>query len=111
MSDIPELFAVLDIGGGSTEISMGSPGAVTESVSLDIGSVRLTERFFTTLPPSQSEIDAAKSCIDQLLMANIIPFFAAREIIVLWVSFPGMRTSVWKWLRKWQALAQRQFLS
>ncbi len=79
MSDIPELFTVIDIGGGSTEISMGSPGAVTESVSLDIGSVRLTERFFTTLPPPQSEIDAAKSCIDQLLTANIIPFFAARE--------------------------------
>jgi exopolyphosphatase / guanosine-5'-triphosphate,3'-diphosphate pyrophosphatase len=79
MSDVPELFTVIDIGGGSTEISMGSPGAVTESVSLDIGSVRLTERFFTTLPPSASEIDAAKSCIDQLLTANIIPFFAARE--------------------------------
>ena len=79
MSDIPELFTVIDIGGGSTEISMGSPGYVTESVSLDIGSVRLTERFFTTLPPSQSEIDAAKSCIDQLFTANIIPFFASRE--------------------------------
>jgi len=79
MSDIPELFTVIDIGGGSTEISMGSPGAVTESVSRDIGSVRLPERFFTTLPPPQSEIDAAKSCIDQLLTANIIPFFAARE--------------------------------
>ena len=79
MSDIPELFTVIDIGGGSTEISMGSPGAITESVSLDIGSVRLTERFFTTLPPSASEIDAAKSCIDQLLTANIIPFFASRE--------------------------------
>jgi exopolyphosphatase / guanosine-5'-triphosphate,3'-diphosphate pyrophosphatase len=79
MSDIPELFTVIDIGGGSTEISMGSPGSVTESVSLDIGSVRLTERFFTTLPPSASEIDAAKSCIDQLFTANIIPFFASRE--------------------------------
>ena len=79
MSDIPELFTVIDIGGGSTEISMGSPGAITESVSLDIGSVRLTERFFTTLPPSASEIEAAKSCIDQLLTANIIPFFASRE--------------------------------
>ena len=79
MSEIPELFTVIDIGGGSTEISMGSPGAITEGVSLDIGSVRLTERFFTTLPPSASEIDAAKSCIDLLLTANIIPFFASRE--------------------------------
>ncbi|NTV16414.1 MAG: Ppx/GppA family phosphatase [Chlorobiaceae bacterium] len=79
MTNIPELFTVIDIGGGSTEITMGSPGAVTESVSLDIGSVRLTERLFTTLPPPQNEFDAAKSCIDQLLTANIIPFFAARE--------------------------------
>jgi exopolyphosphatase / guanosine-5'-triphosphate,3'-diphosphate pyrophosphatase len=79
MISVPDFFTVIDIGGGSTEISMGSPGAVTESVSLDIGSVRLTERFFTTLPPPQSEIDAAKSFIDRLLTANIIPFFAARE--------------------------------
>ena len=79
MNDLPELFTVIDIGGGSTEISMGSLDAIEESVSIDIGSVRLTERFFSTLPPSQEKFDAAKAHINQLFTANIIPFFAGRE--------------------------------
>ncbi len=78
MDDIPELFTVLDIGGGSTEISMGSLCGVTESVSIDIGSVRLSERFFTDLPPSRKEFDAAKSAINEALTSGIIPFFASR---------------------------------
>ncbi|MEI8186721.1 MAG: Ppx/GppA phosphatase family protein [Chlorobiaceae bacterium] len=79
MSNIPDLFTVIDIGGGSTEISMGSVSAITESVSLDIGSVRLTERFFSTLPPPEQEFDAAKSNINNALTSSILPFFAARE--------------------------------
>jgi len=79
MSDLPELFTVIDIGGGSTEISMGSLEKLDESVSMDIGSVRLTERFFSTLPPSPDEFAAAKTHIDQLLAAHLLPFFAGRE--------------------------------
>jgi len=37
--------AVLDIGGGSTECAVGMHGRVERSVSLEIGTVRLTERF------------------------------------------------------------------
>lgn len=79
MNDLPELFTVIDIGGGSTEISMGSIDAIEEIVSIDIGSVRLTERFFSKLSPSQEEFAAAKAHIDQLFTSNIIPFFAGRE--------------------------------
>ena len=41
-------FAVVDLGGGSTEIVVGSPGSETfaEQISLEIGTVRLTEMFF-----------------------------------------------------------------
>ncbi|MEI7787995.1 MAG: Ppx/GppA phosphatase family protein [Chlorobiaceae bacterium] len=81
MSNIPDLFTVIDIGGGSTEISIGSGAALEESVSLNIGSVRLTERFFTTLPPPQHEVDAAKKHINDLLASSLLPFFAAREHI------------------------------
>jgi len=79
ISNIPDLFTVIDIGGGSTEISMGSANALEKSVSLNIGSVRLTERFFTTLPPPQQELDAAKKSINDLLTSSLLPFFAARE--------------------------------
>jgi exopolyphosphatase/guanosine-5'-triphosphate,3'-diphosphate pyrophosphatase len=81
MKEVPELFTVIDIGGGSTEISMGSLSGVQESVSLNIGSVRLTERFFTTLPPPETEVASAKAEIDRLLTSAILPFFAAREYV------------------------------
>jgi exopolyphosphatase/guanosine-5'-triphosphate,3'-diphosphate pyrophosphatase len=38
-------IAVLDIGGGSTECAIGRGGAVEQSASLEIGTVRLTERY------------------------------------------------------------------
>ncbi|MEI6848236.1 MAG: Ppx/GppA phosphatase family protein [Chlorobiaceae bacterium] len=79
MNNVSELFMVIDIGGGSTEISMGSLSGVTESISLNIGSVRFTERFFTSQPPLQKEVDAAKAEIDKQLTSNILPFFSARE--------------------------------
>ncbi|NTW68705.1 MAG: Ppx/GppA family phosphatase [Chlorobiaceae bacterium] len=79
MSRVQEPFLVIDIGGGSTEISMGSLAGITESVSLNIGSVRLTERFFTMLPPPESEFERAKTEINNMLTSSILPFFAARE--------------------------------
>ncbi len=36
---------VVDIGGGSTELIVGGPGGVESHRSLDVGAVRLTERF------------------------------------------------------------------
>ena len=43
---------VVDIGGGSTELVVGRDEAVAWSVSLDVGSVRLTERFLASDPPT-----------------------------------------------------------
>jgi len=37
--------AVLDVGGGSTECAVGVDGRIERAISLEIGSVRLTERF------------------------------------------------------------------
>ena len=51
--------AVLDIGGGSTELSLGDARAPDRSVSMDVGAVRLTERFFRSDPPAREELDAA----------------------------------------------------
>lgn len=79
MRDIPESFTVVDIGGGSTELSMGSVEGITRSVSMDIGSVRLTERFFSSLPPSEEEFGLAREEINRVLTGGVLPFFAARE--------------------------------
>lgn len=50
---------VVDIGGGSTEITVGTDREVVHALSLDIGSVRLTERFFKHDPPDDAELKQA----------------------------------------------------
>ncbi|HWB23042.1 MAG TPA: hypothetical protein VG652_09155 [Gaiellaceae bacterium] len=55
---------VLDVGGGSTELI-----ADGFRVSLDLGSVRLTERYLASDPPTRGELDAAGAFVDSLLPA------------------------------------------
>jgi len=58
---------VVDIGGGSTELVLATAGEVAISTSLDVGSVRLTERFLTSDPPSDGELTAAAAHVRSLL--------------------------------------------
>jgi exopolyphosphatase/guanosine-5'-triphosphate,3'-diphosphate pyrophosphatase len=54
LSGAPELqgATVVDIGGGSTELVWGSRQAIESHRSLDVGSVRFTERLLDGAPPS-----------------------------------------------------------
>ena len=55
---------VVDVGGGSTEVALGTASAgVSARVSLDVGSVRLTERRFGTRPPGADAVDVARADI------------------------------------------------
>lgn len=55
---------VLDIGGGSTEFSVGSPAGGLDGVySADIGAARVTEAYFESDPPRPEELSAALSVI------------------------------------------------
>jgi|YelNatPaOPRAMG01_1025707.scaffolds.fasta_scaffold02264_14 exopolyphosphatase/guanosine-5'-triphosphate,3'-diphosphate pyrophosphatase len=51
---------VIDIGGGSTEISFGKKGRPLLVKSLRIGAVRLTEKFFAKVPPGETEVYQAE---------------------------------------------------
>jgi exopolyphosphatase/guanosine-5'-triphosphate,3'-diphosphate pyrophosphatase len=52
-----EPVLVMDIGGGSTELIVGSAvGTMASAVSLDIGSVRMTERFLKAGPPTPAAV-------------------------------------------------------
>ncbi|MGH9047342.1 MAG: exopolyphosphatase [Acidimicrobiales bacterium] len=53
----PQDVVIIDIGGGSTEFVTAAPDV--RGVSLDLGCVRLTERFLHHDPPSRRELDAA----------------------------------------------------
>ncbi|CAN5741987.1 Ppx/GppA phosphatase family protein [soil metagenome] len=59
---------VCDIGGGSTEFVMGAPSSeIAGRISLDMGSVRLTERYLLSDPPATEEILTMEAAIDDLL--------------------------------------------
>ena len=58
---------VVDIGGGSTELVLGGPGEITFSTSLQLGCVRLTERFLASDPPSARELANCGAYVRQLL--------------------------------------------
>ena len=58
---------VLDVGGGSTEIVAGEGGAIRFRISMDVGSVRLTEQFFLSTPPSAVQIRRAERTLDAVL--------------------------------------------
>lgn len=53
-------FAVLDIGGGSTELTRGVNTQLETRQSLDVGCVRLTERILLTSPPSHDALQHAQ---------------------------------------------------
>ncbi len=53
---------VVDVGGGSTEVARGTRAAgVTARQSVDVGSVRLTERHFEARPPSPDAVARAQA--------------------------------------------------
>lgn len=69
ISGIPGIrrATVVDIGGGSTEITVATQRHILHSTSLDVGSVRITERFFKHDPLTPVELEAAISAVDEAL--------------------------------------------
>jgi exopolyphosphatase / guanosine-5'-triphosphate,3'-diphosphate pyrophosphatase len=78
----PTPYLVIDIGGGSTEFVLGTD-RVEAARSVDIGSVRLTERHFAADPPTVAQIEAARkdvtAAIDQA--AETVPLDRARTLV------------------------------
>lgn len=79
----PQPNLVVDIGGGSTEFIIGGD-SVEAARSLDIGSVRLTERHFADDPPTAAQVAAAtadvESAMDTLAEAGV-DVTAARTVV------------------------------
>jgi exopolyphosphatase/guanosine-5'-triphosphate,3'-diphosphate pyrophosphatase len=68
-----ETLAVMDIGGGSTEVVLGRGDAVQFRESLQLGAVRLTERTMPSNPPTPAERQAAAALADEILAAVPAP--------------------------------------
>jgi exopolyphosphatase/guanosine-5'-triphosphate,3'-diphosphate pyrophosphatase len=96
-----EPVLVMDIGGGSTELVVGTAaGELSQAVSLDIGSVRLTERFLrpglgqgtgaSGGVPQREDLAAAADQVDAALAASGVDLSS----IGSWIGVAGTVTTM-----------------
>ncbi|GAA1861128.1 Ppx/GppA phosphatase family protein [Myceligenerans crystallogenes] len=91
----PGPFLVVDLGGGSTELVLGT-GHVEAGHSMDIGSVRMTERHLVPgdhdAPPSSDQIENARADVRAALdaAATVVPL----DRTVTLVGLAGTVTTV-----------------
>jgi exopolyphosphatase/guanosine-5'-triphosphate,3'-diphosphate pyrophosphatase len=87
----PGPFLVVDIGGGSTEVVLGTTSVVA-AASMDVGCVRLTERHLHDDPPTPEQIAAASADVVAGLdaAARTVPFGRTATL----VGLAGSVTSV-----------------
>jgi exopolyphosphatase / guanosine-5'-triphosphate,3'-diphosphate pyrophosphatase len=69
---VPESIAVIDLGGGSTQVMVGTREAAAWLRSLELGSLRLTERFVHSNPPIPSVLDAV-ACVVEKEFESLTP--------------------------------------
>jgi len=62
---------VIDVGGGSTEFILGTDSNILFSKSIDVGCVRLTEKFITEQPVKDSESQKLKEYLEKNFIENI----------------------------------------
>lgn len=62
------ITAVIDVGGGSTEIILGDQSGILARASADVGAVRMTEAFITRHPVPREELDAVTKRVREALL-------------------------------------------
>jgi exopolyphosphatase/guanosine-5'-triphosphate,3'-diphosphate pyrophosphatase len=89
-------FVVVDVGGGSTELVVGTLDGGTPTVhaarSVDVGCVRITERCLRSDPPTADEVQQARELTTRILDDA----FAAVRVdgVRTWVGVAGTVTTI-----------------
>lgn len=81
LTSLPSSSAVIDIGGGSTEVAVGKEGELHDIYSFNIGSVRFTERFLKSDAPTDNEIDSCRSTIKQIMQNRAFELDKSTKLI------------------------------
>ncbi|EHR52689.1 exopolyphosphatase [Saccharomonospora marina XMU15] len=95
-------FLVADVGGGSTELVLGTwdgrQAEVIAARSVDVGCVRITERTLRSDPPAPEEIESARRLVERTLEGafEVVDVSKART----WIGVAGTVTTL-------SALSQR----
>ncbi len=84
LTGVEQPYLVMDIGGGSTELVLGSD-RVQAARSMDVGCVRLTERHLTDDPPTAAQVAAAEADVDAAIdwAREVVPTEQARTAVGL----------------------------
>jgi exopolyphosphatase/guanosine-5'-triphosphate,3'-diphosphate pyrophosphatase len=69
----PASIAVVDVGGGSTQLVFGTAAEPVWFRTLDIGSLRLAQRHFVHDPPRIEELDALRATIERAFEGHASP--------------------------------------
>ena len=69
----PASIAVVDVGGGSTQLVFGTAAGPVWFRTLDIGSLRLAQRHFVHDPPRSQELDALRASIERAFEGHASP--------------------------------------
>ena len=98
-------LVAVDIGGGSTELMLGQPGGdFDHGVSLEMGCISWTQRFFPGGELSAEAFDAAVREA-QVEVDRVAPSFIAKEI--RHVGSSGTIRNVWRVLRSEEWISER----
>jgi exopolyphosphatase/guanosine-5'-triphosphate,3'-diphosphate pyrophosphatase len=84
--ELAEPTVIVDVGGGSTELTSAGPDGPGWHDSLDIGAVRLTERFLHSDPPTNEELDACAKAVRELLAARVPREVSAHTRVAIGVA-------------------------
>jgi exopolyphosphatase/guanosine-5'-triphosphate,3'-diphosphate pyrophosphatase len=105
----PESIAVCDVGGGSTQLMVGMPSGPAWLRSVDVGSLRLTERFHRADPPAPGELSAVTRAVSDAFTGVVAP--VARLALATGGTARSLRRIVGRQLDEQELLAALWLLS
>jgi exopolyphosphatase/guanosine-5'-triphosphate,3'-diphosphate pyrophosphatase len=83
----PVKMLLIDLGGGSCEVTLSDKGHIKEMVTLPLGAVRLTQEFIHTDPPSKEELNRLREFIAE--ETAHLPRQLARSNVALVIATSG----------------------